>query len=53
MTDQSKRFPKLEDFGVDPMTVSRWRNRLKDDAKFEEQLAKAQERCIKVCETEL
>ena len=33
------------------MTVSRWRNRLKDDAKFEKQLGKAQERCIKVCET--
>ena len=46
-----KSFPKLEDFGVDPMTVSRWRQRLKDDAKFEEQIEKAQERCIKVCET--
>ena len=51
MTDLSKGFPKLEDFGVDPKTVSRWRHRLKDDAKFEEQIVKAQERCIKVCET--
>ena len=24
-----KSFPKLEDLGVDPMTVSRWRKRLK------------------------
>ncbi len=46
-----KGFLKLEDFGVDPMTVSRWRSRLKDPKKFEVQLGKAQERCIKVCET--
>ncbi len=31
--------------------LSRWRKRLKNPKKFEEQLAKAQERCIKVCET--
>lgn len=46
-----KSYPKLEDFGVDPMTVSRWRTRLKTDDNFATQLVKAQERCIKVCET--
>lgn len=52
MTGQSKRFPKLEDFGVDPKTVSRWRGRLisNDGSKFETELEKAHERCIKVCE---
>ena len=41
----------LSGFGLDPKTVSRWRNRLKDSKKFDEQIIKAQERCIKVCET--
>ncbi len=45
-------YPKLEDFGVDPMTVSRWRKRLKDDDKFSVALESAQERCRKVCEAE-
>ena len=51
MTDLQRGFPKLEDYGLDPTTVSRWRGRLKDDKKFDEQLEKANERCIKVCET--
>ena len=50
MTDQLKRFPKLEDFDVDPMTVSRWRSRLKSPAKYAEALEAAKERCVKVCE---
>lgn len=42
---------KAEKFGLDLMTVSRWRSRLKSETKFAEQLEKAHERCIKVCET--
>ena len=26
MTEMSKGFPKLADFGIDPMTVLRWRH---------------------------
>ena len=47
-----KSFPKLEDYSVDPMTVSRWRTRYADEVKFDEALEAAQERCRRVCEAE-
>ena len=39
-----KGFLRLEDFGLDPMTVSRWRKRLKDPEKFDEALKRAGDR---------
>lgn len=43
-------FLKSQEFGLDHMTISRWRKRLKDAKKFDEALEKAHERCVKVCE---
>lgn len=43
---------RLEDLGVDRVTVHRWRKKLKDDAGFSKALEAAQERCRRVCEAE-
>jgi phage N-6-adenine-methyltransferase len=45
-------FPKPEDFGLDKMTLSRWRQRYKDDDTYKQALEAAQERCRRVCEAE-
>lgn len=41
-----------DDLPVDPLTIHRWRSRLKDELKFEKSLAAAQERCRRTCEAE-
>jgi hypothetical protein len=41
---------QLSDFGLDRDTIHRWRKRLKDPRKFDEELQRAQERCLMVCE---
>ena len=35
----------------DPMTISRWRDRLSAPGKFTKELEKAEQRCIRVCKT--
>lgn len=50
MTDQQGGFSKLEDFGLDSTTVSRWRQRLKDPRKFDAELEKVHARCIRIAE---
>ena len=46
MTDH----PHLQDFGADPMQVSRWRERLKDPVLFDKKLAEIREKCIRHAE---
>jgi phage N-6-adenine-methyltransferase len=41
---------KAKDLGLDRDTISRWRKRLKEPGKFDEELRRAQERCLMVCE---
>jgi hypothetical protein len=41
---------KAKDLRLDRDTISRWRKRLKDFGKFDEELRRAQERCLMVCE---
>ena len=36
--------------GIDPMTLSRWRERLKDPHKFDTELEQATERYVKIVE---
>ncbi len=44
--------PLRSELPVDPMTLSRWRTRLTNEAKFIKALEAAQERCRRVCEAE-
>ena len=41
---------KAKDLGLDRDTISRWRKRLKEPDRFDEELQRAQERCLMVCE---
>jgi phage N-6-adenine-methyltransferase len=46
----TKSRPK--DFGLDRMTISRWRSRLNDPEKFEQTLEAARERCRRIVEAD-
>ena len=40
----------IADLGLDRETVSRWRKKLADPRKFDEELGRANERCVRICE---
>ncbi len=42
--------PKLSDLGIDYSTVFRWRKKLSDPRKFDEELERANEKCIRIWE---
>jgi phage N-6-adenine-methyltransferase len=43
---------RAKDFGLDKMTISRWRARLNDPDKFEQTLETARERCRRIVEAD-
>ncbi len=45
-----EEIPTLDTLGLDYSTVHRWRTKLKDEKKFDAELERASDRCVRICE---